>query len=184
MTRRRRWPTLLVLAALLALGAYAWGFVEHRSGGRALVADALYRPEITFFPAIALLVVTVAAWTARGRTVAGLLAATTLLYAVGAVLLAGTTPVSRVTSRQANPAAPDRVLVVTRHGDLGAEAESQSWTITVETGSGWSLRRWQVDHFPAEFQGHGSFESATWSGPDRIIVRTDNGSRTLGVVLT
>ncbi|KQV04748.1 MULTISPECIES: hypothetical protein [unclassified Kitasatospora] len=178
MTPRRRWPALLVLAALLALGAYAWGVVEHYSGGRALVADALYRPAITFFPAIALLVVTVAARTTRGRTVAGLLAATTLLYAIGAVLVAGTAPVSPVTSRQPNPAVPDRVLVVTHHGNLGSESESQSWTITVETGTGWSLRRWQVDDFREGFPGHGSFESAAWSGPDRITVRKDNGTWT------
>ncbi|MFI5530939.1 hypothetical protein ACIA8O_20610 [Kitasatospora sp. NPDC051853] len=180
MTERRRWPALFVLAGLLALAAYAWGVYEDRPGGRTMVAVALFRPLIVGGAGLAFLAVTAAARSRNGRTVAGLVAACTLLYAVGALVLQGAVPQQRVTSRQPRPGVPGHVLVVTQVGNPGSEIESQSWKLNLHTGSGWSERHWWVAELPASGRD-GTFASATWADRGHVLVTTDKGTRTIAV---
>ncbi|MGW2395250.1 hypothetical protein ACWCYY_01680 [Kitasatospora sp. NPDC001664] len=180
MTERRRWPALFVLVGLLALAAYAWGVYEDRSGGRTMVAVALFRPLIVGGAGLAFLVVAVAARGRGGRTVAGLLAACALLYAAGALALQGALPQRQVTGRQPRPGVPGHVLVVTHVGNPGSEAESQSWELVLHTGSGWSERHWRVADVP-ESGRDGAFVSAAWADRGHLAVTTGKGTRTIAV---
>ncbi|MFJ8042084.1 hypothetical protein ACIRBX_16435 [Kitasatospora sp. NPDC096147] len=180
MTGRRRWPALFVLVGLLALAAYAWGVYEDRSGGRTLVAVALFRPLIVGGAGLVLLAVAVAARTRTGRVAAGLLTACTLLYATGALVLQDGFQ-RQVTSRQPRPGAPGDVLTVTYVGNAGTESELRSHELTLRTGSGWGERHWSVATLPEIAPDGGTFKSAVWADRGHVLVTTTKGTRTIAV---
>ncbi|GAA4872758.1 hypothetical protein [Kitasatospora terrestris] len=181
MTRRWIAGRIVGGAAAVPLALLAVGWWHTRPGGRVLVADTLYRPLV----AVALALVAIGRCVAeehRGRR-AGMLV---LTWVAGAVLgfgawAAGVFGEPTQVTRTAAPGGVGRTLVVVHHGNLGAETEAQSWEVLVESGSGWSARRWTVFEMPEQFPGDGAFTSARWTGPDEITVTTDRGVRVFGV---
>ncbi|MFD7643333.1 hypothetical protein ACFV4P_22075 [Kitasatospora sp. NPDC059795] len=154
----------------LAVAAALWGVRERREGGRSAVADAFSHPSLLCLAAAGLFLVAVGL--VRGRGSVPVLFVGTIAALVLAAGLAGG-PDHRVTKREAAPDGADRALRVLRKGELGMEAESQGWFVQVENGSGWSARRWTVFSEVGKWEGEGVLTSATWDGPDRIVVTTD-----------
>ncbi|MFJ9455824.1 hypothetical protein ACIRST_12165 [Kitasatospora sp. NPDC101447] len=183
MRYRTRIGGVLAGSALLPLLACAVGRWESRSGGRMAVADALNRPVLLLGAAAALLVAAVCVrrrWDFVGRATA-VVGSLGLLCALGVLVLRtmGQEPAEQ--TRLGSPGRADRVLVVIHHGLRGAETESLSWQIRLETGTGWSARSWHLLAMREQFPGEGAFESAAWTAPDQITVTTDTGSRVFTV---
>ncbi|MFK0195722.1 hypothetical protein [Kitasatospora sp. NPDC090308] len=169
--------------ALLAAGAMVWGDRETRSGGWMVVADSLGRAD--WLGVVLLLAALVAGLLLGSRAVrqlarAGLVPAAALSVLLGTVvLLMGEDPVS-YPERKVRTAAPgraDRVLTVIHHGTNTTETRAQVRDVQVETGSGWSGRRWTLLTVVGEFEGGGALTAADWNGPDRVTVATDLEAR-------
>ncbi|MEV7782404.1 hypothetical protein [Kitasatospora sp. NPDC088351] len=173
---------LLTVAGLLSVVLYTEGQWESRSGGRMLVADLLNRPEPLLGSALAALIT--AAWLG-GRRTAARTAVRAVAVTAGVLFLIGVLAVhvsaaDETRSRQDAPTRPERTLVVV-HRSYGSETEANSWQILLETGSGWSGRRWSLGTVDGRFPGEGAFLAATWTGPDQVTVVTDTHRRVFNV---
>ncbi|MEV6210940.1 hypothetical protein [Kitasatospora sp. NPDC051914] len=137
------------------------------------MAELLDRPVLLLGGAVLLLVAALllapkrpgrGLFTAPGVLVAGVLA---LRVLIGALDVVGPPRQHTVLSSVA-PDRADRILLVVRH------AVGPCWSVEVETGGGWSARRWLLgvfDHGPA---GGGPVDGH-WAGPDRVVVRAADG---------
>ncbi|MGW4892282.1 hypothetical protein ACWEQL_08440 [Kitasatospora sp. NPDC004240] len=82
----------------------------------------------------------------------------------------------RPVSRRVSPDRPDRVLSVT---DVAFSIDPV-YRVRLVSGSGWSARHWDLGEWDGD-NGHGVFEKAEWSGPDRITLTTDKEIRVYAV---
>ncbi|MFJ8621362.1 hypothetical protein ACIRD3_00780 [Kitasatospora sp. NPDC093550] len=183
MKRRERFGGILAGSALLPLVLCVVGRRESRSGGRFAVADALDHP-VPLLGAAAVLLLVAALVRGRRDLVGGATAAVGsagLLCALGVLALHSFSREPSQQTRTSSPGRADHVLVVIHRGLPGDETESQSRQVRLETGTGWSARRWSVLTMPERFPGEGAFRSAAWTAPDRITVTTDTGSRVFTV---
>ncbi|MGW7445546.1 hypothetical protein [Kitasatospora sp. NPDC054795] len=172
---------VLAATALLPPAVGVVGWFESRSGGRAVVADALNRPVLLVGAAAVLLL---AARLVRGRrdTVGGVATAVGvlgLLFAVGASVLGSFQEPVRSDIRTSSPGRTDHVLTVVNRGY--SEQESNTFHIALETGTGLSARRWHVLTVRQAFPGHGEFVSAQWSDAGHVRITTDAGYRVFTV---
>ncbi|GAA4872765.1 hypothetical protein [Kitasatospora terrestris] len=180
MTGRRTVSRAFGAAVAVPLALLAVGWWHSRPGGRVLVAQTLDRPLVLLPVALLLAAVACCFVEDRGNRAVGLF----LTWVAGAVLVLGAWGASAfaeptTVTREAAPGGADRTLVVVHHGSPGAEAEAQSWEIQVESGSGWSARRWTVLELPGRSPGGGLSATARWTGPERFTVTTDRGVRLL-----
>ncbi|MEV8328070.1 hypothetical protein [Kitasatospora sp. NPDC056731] len=187
MTRRRgAIAGVLAGAALLPLAACVLGRWESRWGGHGRVADALNRPLLMLGLTLGILLVAVLVrkrWDTigLGAALVGGFALIALLAAAG-LHAAGLGTFGRATeARASTPGRPDRVLVVVHDGSGGSETEAQYWKVRLESGDGWSARRWTLVGMRGRFPGDGAFKSARWTAPDRITVTTDTGAKVYAV---
>ncbi|PBC76408.1 hypothetical protein BX265_1124 [Streptomyces sp. TLI_235] len=158
---------------MLLVAGYAAGVWSDRSGGRVRVSELLDRPVPMLGAAAVLLVV--ALFLAPHRPGRGLFTAPVVLVTgilvlrvlIGALDTAEP-PRQHTVLTVAAPGRADRLLSVVRH------AVGPCWSVEVETGAGWSARRWLLgvfEHGPAA----GGPVDGRWDGPDRVVVRAADG---------
>ncbi|MFJ5921903.1 hypothetical protein ACIQF6_04740 [Kitasatospora sp. NPDC092948] len=168
--------------AALTAGAAGWGEHETRSGGRMALADTLGRAHLGLYLAavILALVAGILLGSTHTRTLStiglGSVVALSGLFFLLVFVASDIAPFPPKVERSAAPGGADRTMVVVFHFGTG-EAETQTWEVQVEDGSGWSGRRWTVFTAAGKWPGEGLFKSASWTGPDRITVTTDIDSR-------
>ncbi|MFD9126047.1 hypothetical protein [Kitasatospora sp. NPDC059571] len=143
-----------------------------------MLADLLDRPVLLLGTAAGLLLAAlVLAPPSRGRAafaVPAVLVGGVLVLRVLVGALDAAAPEHSTVRVAAAPGRDDRVLRVVRHTS-GPSAEGR-WSVEVETGHGWSARRWLLDVFGSGTAG-GPFEGCRWAGPDRIVVQAADGDR-------
>lgn len=169
---------LLAAGALAAVLLYTEGQWESRSGGRMLVADLLNRPGLMLGSALAALIA--AAWLGERRT-ALRTATRAVTVTAGVVFVLGAVAVHKVSaaetrSREEAPAAQQRALVVVHRSYPQGPHAGEHWQVLLETGSGWSARRWSLAEVGGGAQD-ARLVAARWSGRERITVVTDSYQR-------
>ncbi|MEU9079611.1 hypothetical protein [Kitasatospora sp. NPDC048538] len=175
---RRILVRLLVAGGVAAVLLYTEGQWESRSGGLMLVADLLNRPELLLGAALAALIA--AAWLGDRRT-ALRTATRTVTVTAGVVFLLGVLAAHKVAaaetrSRETAPARPERALVVVHRSYAATARTGDSWQVLLESGEGWSARRWsllEIGRAPDEAR----LVEASWTGRDQITVVTDSYRR-------
>jgi hypothetical protein len=181
---RRGWRPvrLLVGAAVLPVAAYAVGAWSARSGGRVRVAALLDRPVLLLGAAALLLVAALLlAPPTRGRTAfagAAVLVGGVLALRVLVGVLDVAVPERTTVRVEAAPGRSDRVLLVVRHS--AAPGTDVHWSVEVETGRGWSARRWLLDVFGNGTAG-GPYGGSHWQDGGRLVVRAADGDHVYAV---
>ncbi|MFJ6619820.1 hypothetical protein ACIQOW_19860 [Kitasatospora sp. NPDC091335] len=183
-TNRRTSRARRVLVRLLAAGGlgavllYTWGQWESRSGGLMLVADLLNRPEALLGGALAALIA--AAWLGDLRT-AVRTATRSVTVTAGVVFLLGVLAVHKVSaaetrSREDAPAGAERSLVVVHLSYAAGPEAGERWQVLLETGAGWSARRWSLADVGGGPDG-ARLVGASWTGRSQVTVVTDSYRR-------
>ncbi|HJD82407.1 MAG TPA: hypothetical protein K8W00_13245 [Kitasatospora aureofaciens] len=169
---------MLLACGAVAVLLYTEGQWESRSGGLMLVADLLNRPELLLGGALAALIA--AAWLSDRRT-AVRAASRAVTVTAGVVFLLGALAAHKVSaaetrSREDAPAGARRTLVVVhRSYDSGSQA-GEHWHVLLESGEGWSARRWLLADVGGAPDGARLVE-ASWTGREQITVVTDSYRR-------
>ncbi|MFB7948660.1 hypothetical protein ACFC6L_27515 [Kitasatospora phosalacinea] len=177
--RRRRVARFLAGFAVLAVLLYLPGLHAARSGGLVEVERLLDHP-LVLLGAAAVLAVGAAVIGSEFRSAASQIGFAALLVggvalgvpAVLAGLAAGRDDGARHVERQVHPDHPDRALTVTETASSLFSPESDS-RVELVTGTGWSARHWDLDTWGSAGT---SYRGASWTGPDRITVRSDGGT--------
>jgi hypothetical protein len=181
---RRGWRSvrLLVGASVLPIAAYAVGAWSARSGGRVRVAALLDRPVLLLGLAALLLVAALLlAPPTRGRTAfagAAVLVGGVLVLRVLVGVLDVAVPDRTTVRVEAAPGPSDRVLLVVRHS--AAPGVDVRWSVQVQTGRGWSARRWLLDVL-GNGTASGPYGGCHWQGRDRLVVRAADGDHVYAV---
>ncbi|MFH9352891.1 hypothetical protein [Kitasatospora sp. NPDC017646] len=176
-TRRTLVRVLLACGAVAVL-LYTEGQWESRSGGLMLVADLLNRPELLLGGALAALIA--AAWLSDRRT-AVRAATRAVTVTAGVVFLLGVLAAHKVSaaetrSREDAPAGAERALVVVHRSYGSGPQAGERWQVLLESGQGWSARRWLLADVGSAPDGARLVE-ATWTGRAQITVVTDSYRR-------
>ncbi|QKW18287.1 hypothetical protein HUT16_03700 [Kitasatospora sp. NA04385] len=175
MTLRRRRQTAWTLRglALLAALAYLPGWFGSRSGGLVEAERLFNHPAYLLGGALVLVVVSLVvelefrtAFSQIGCAVA--LVALVAVTAPLAFFSLAADDTGRWSHRKAHPDRPDLALTVT---DVAFSVDPL-YQVELVTGTGWSARHWTLGTW-GEDSGHGFYEDAVWSGPDRITVTSD-----------
>ncbi|MGW3041308.1 hypothetical protein ACWC9T_15010 [Kitasatospora sp. NPDC001159] len=175
---RRTLVRLLAACGVAAVLLYTEGQWESRSGGRMLVADLLNRPELLLGSALAALIA--AAWLGDRRT-AVRTATRAVTVTAGVVFVLGVLTAHKVSaaetrSREDAPAGAERTLVVVHRSYASGEHAGDHWQVLLESGEGWSARRWllaDVGGNPDEAR----LVEASWTGRAQVTVVTDSYRR-------
>ncbi|MER7755928.1 hypothetical protein [Kitasatospora sp. NPDC097643] len=172
---RRALVRLLAVAGVAAVLLYTEGQWESRSGGRMLVADLFNRPEPLLGAALAALIA--AAWLGDRRTAVrqatrAVTVTAAVVFLLG-VLAAHKVSAAETRSRETAPARPERALVVVHRAyDAGPEP-GERWQVLLESGEGWSARRWTLADIGPGDPDDSLLVEASWTERDRITVVTD-----------
>ncbi|MFE1316033.1 hypothetical protein [Kitasatospora phosalacinea] len=178
MTLRRRRQVAWTLrgSALLAVLAFLVGRSGARSGGLVEAERLFGHPVQLLGGAVVLVVVSLVVeleFRTRFSQIGCAAALVGLVVVAGPYVLLGLAfdgdgrPVSRTT----HPDRPDLALTVT---DVAFSIDPL-YQVEVVTGRGWSARHWELGTW-GEDSGHGYYQDAVWSGPDRITVTSDEES--------
>ncbi|MFG2915399.1 hypothetical protein ACGF0D_21255 [Kitasatospora sp. NPDC048298] len=175
---RRVLVRMLVLGGLAAVLLYTEGQWESRSGGRMAVADLLNRPGLLLGGALAALIA--AAWLSDLRT-AVRTATRAVTVTAGVVFLLGVLAVHKVSaaetrSREDAPAGAENALVVVHRSYATGPEEDEHWQVLLESGEGWSARRWSLADV-GRGRGDARLVEASWTGRSQITVVTDSYRR-------
>lgn len=175
---RRALVRLLAACGVAAVLLYTEGQWESRSGGRMLVADLLNQPELLLGAALAALIA--AAWLGDRRT-AVRTATRAVTVTAGVVFVLGVLAAHKVSaaetrSREDAPAGAERALVVVHRSYDSGEQAGDHWQVLVESGEGWSARRWLLADVGGGPDGARLVE-ASWTGAAQVTVVTDSYRR-------
>ncbi|MFF4341871.1 hypothetical protein ACFY00_18290 [Kitasatospora sp. NPDC001540] len=159
--------------ALLAALAFLAGTSGARSGGLVEAERLFNHPVPLLGTALVLVVVSLVVelefrtkFSQIGCAVAlvGLIAVSAPYVVLGLAFGNNGRPVDR----KAHPDRPGLTLTVT---DVASSIDPLH-QVEVVTGTGWSARHWELGVW-GDGTGHGYYESAAWTGPDRITVTSD-----------
>lgn len=175
---RRALIRVLLACGSVAVLLYTEGQWESRSGGLMLVADLLNRPELLLGGALAALIA--AAWLSDRRT-AVRAASRAVTVTAGVVFLLGALAAHKVSaaetrSREDAPAGAQRTLVVVHRSYGSGSQAGEHWHVLLESGEGWSARRWLLADVGGAPDGARLVE-ASWTGREQITVVTDSYRR-------
>ncbi|GLW56996.1 hypothetical protein [Kitasatospora phosalacinea] len=175
MARRRRRQIAWTLRGLALLAGLAFlpGALGARSGGL-VEAERLFNHPVQLLGTALVLVVVSLVVEFEFRTKFSQIGCAVALVA----LIAVSVPVAllglalddddRPLDRKTHPDRPDLALTVT---DVAFSVDPL-YQVEVVTGTGWSARHWELGVW-GEDSGHGYYEGASWTGPDRITVTSD-----------
>lgn len=173
LRRRRQLAWSLRGLALLLVLVHLFGGYGARSGGLVEAERLFYYPVQLLGTALVLVVVSLIVefeFRTRSSQIGCAIALVALIgvtapYAFLILVFGGD---GKPVKRQAHPEHPDRTLTVT---DISGSIDP-FYRVEVLAGTGWSARHWELGEW-GEGSGHGSYQSAEWSGPDRITVTSD-----------